>query len=277
MKIATFLLILIVTVPSQAQEVTIAAAADLRSALDEIASRFQTETSLHVKVVYGSSGNLFQQIQNGAPFDLFFSANSDYPKKLEAAGLAETGTLSEYAVGRIVIWTAADAKLDVSKRGWQTLLDAGMEKIAIANPQHAPYGRAAVAALQKAGIYESVKDKLVYGENISQAAQFVQSGNAQAGIVALSLAVSPAMRDGKRWEIPAEMHPAIEQVAIVLKDAKNKDSARAFLEFVKSAAGRAILAKYGFAFPEKDQERGKKITPRGSESARVTRRRVQER
>ncbi|PYU86237.1 MAG: molybdate ABC transporter substrate-binding protein, partial [Acidobacteria bacterium] len=129
---------------------------------------------------------------------------------------------------------------------------------------HAPYGRAAVAALQKAGIYESVKDKLVYGENISQAAQFVQSGNAQAGIVALSLAVSPAMRDGKRWEIPAEMHPAIEEVAIVLKDAKNKDSARAFLEFVKSAAGRAILAKYGFAFPERDQERGKKITPRRS-------------
>src|SRR5208282_2383229 len=102
------------------------------------------------------------------------------------------------------------------------------EKIAIANPEHAPYGRAAVAALQKAGIYEQVKRKLVYGENISQAAQFVQSGNAQAGIVAMSLAVSPAMKDGKRWLIPAEQHPPIEQAAIVLKDAKNKDGARAF-------------------------------------------------
>jgi len=134
------------------------------------------------------------------------------------------------------------------------LLDASVEKIAIANPEHAPYGRAAVAALQKAGIYESVKAKLVYGENISQAAQFVQSGNAQAGIVAMSLAVSSAMRDGKRWEIPAEMHPAIEQGAIVLKDAKNKEVAQAFLEFLKSAAGRAILSKYGFEFPERTKK-----------------------
>ena len=277
MALTSIAVLLAAVVLAPGQEIRIAAAADLKFAMGELAEEFEKQSRTKVNVTYGSSGNFFSQMQNGAPFDLFFSADSEYPKKLEAAGLAETGTLSEYAVGRIVIWTAADAKLDVSKRGWQTLLDAGMEKIAIANPQHAPYGRAAVAALQKAGIYESVKDKLVYGENISQAAQFVQSGNAQAGIVALSLAVSPAMRDGKRWEIPAEMHPAIEQVAIVLKDAKNKDSARAFLEFVKSAAGRAILAKYGFAFPEKDQERGKKITPRGSESARVTRRRVQER
>ncbi|MGB2672746.1 MAG: molybdate ABC transporter substrate-binding protein, partial [Candidatus Acidiferrum sp.] len=116
-------------------------------------------------------------------------------------------------------------------------------------PEHAPYGRAAVSALQKAGIYEQVKSKLVYGENISQAAQFVQSGNAQAGIVALSLAVSPGMKSGKRWEIPADMHPPIEQAAIVLKSAENKDGARAFLEFVKSETGRMTLAKYGFTFP----------------------------
>ena len=123
-----------------------------------------------------------------------------------------------------------------------------VQKIAIANPEHAPYGRAAVAALQNAGIYEQVKPKLVYGENISQAAQFVQSGNAQAGIVAMSLAVSPGMKDGKRWEIPADMHPPIEQAAILLKNATNKDAARAFLDFVKSESGRATLAKYGFTF-----------------------------
>ena len=238
-------------VRAQGQEIRIAAAADLKFAMSELAEKFEKQSETKVNVTYGSSGNFFSQMQNGAPFDLFFSADTEYPRKLEAAGLAEPGTLCAYAVGRIVIWMPADAKVDVAKQGWKTLLYARVEKIAIANPEHAPYGRAAVAALQKAGIYETVKPKLVYGENISQAAQFVQSGNAQAGIVAMSLAVSPAMRDGKRWEIPAEMHPAIEQGAIVLKHAQNKEAARVFLEFVKSAVGRATLAEYGFAFPEK--------------------------
>jgi molybdate transport system substrate-binding protein len=245
-------------VRAQGKEIRIAAAADLKFAMGEFAETFEKQSGTKVNATYGSSGNFFSQMQNGAPFDLFFSADIEYPKKLEAAGLAEPGTLYEYAVGRIVIWTPADSKVDVTEEGWKTLLDASVEKIAIANPEHAPYGRAAVAALQKAGIYESVKAKLVYGENISQAAQFVQSGNAQAGIVAMSLAVSPAMQDGKRWEIPAEMHPAIEQGAIVLKDARKKELARAFLEFVKSAAGHGILAKYGFAFPEKMRKGGKR-------------------
>jgi molybdate transport system substrate-binding protein len=243
---------------AQGQEIRIAAAADLKFAMGELAEKFEQQSGTKVNVTYGSSGNFFSQMQNGAPFDLFFSADIEYPKRLEAAGLAEPGTLYEYAVGRIVIWTLADAKVDVAKLGWKTLLDASVEKIAIANPEHAPYGRAAVAALQKAGIYESVKTKLVYGENISQAAQFVQSGNAQAGIVALSLAVSQAMRDGKRWEIPAAMHPALEQGAIVLKDARNKEAVRAFLEFVKSAAGRATMARYGFEFPENTRKEEKR-------------------
>jgi molybdate transport system substrate-binding protein len=243
---------------AQQKEVRIAAAADLKFAMAELSEKFEKQSGTKVNVTYGSSGTFFSQMQNGAPFDLFFSADIAYPQKLEAAGLVEPGTLYEYAVGRIVIWTPADAKVDVANHGWNTLLDARVEKIAIANPEHAPYGRAAVAALQKAGIYETVKPKLVYGENISQAAQFAQSGNAQAGIVAKSLAVSPAMRGGKRWEIPAEMHPAIEQGAIVLKDAQNKEAARAFLEFVKSTAGRATLAEYGFAFPEKAGQQEKR-------------------
>jgi molybdate transport system substrate-binding protein len=243
---------------AQGREIHVAAAADLKFAMGELSERFEKQTGTKVNVTYGSSGNFFSQMPNGAPFDLFFSADIEYPKKLEEAGFAEPGTMYEYAVGRIAIWTPPDAKVDVTRQGWRALLDASIEKIAIANPEHAPYGRAAVAALQKAGIYESVKAKLVYGENISQAAQFVQSGNAQAGIVAMSLAVSPAMRDGKRWEIPAEMHPAIEQGAIVLKDAKNKEAARAFLEFAKGAAGRAILAKYGFAFPEPTRKEEKR-------------------
>lgn len=234
------------------QEVRVAAAADAKFAMTDLAGQFEKQTGTKVDVTYGSSGNFLAQLRNGAPFDLFFSADIDYPRKLQAGGLAEPGTLFPYAVGRIVIWAPPDAKLEVAKQGWKALLDPSVQKIAIANPGHAPYGRAAVAALQKAGIYDQVKPKLVYGENISQAAQFVQSGNAQAGIVAMSLAVSPAMKDGQRWEIPADMHPAIEQAVIVLKNAKNKDQAKAFLEFVKSPVGRATLALYGFAFDAKE-------------------------
>jgi molybdate transport system substrate-binding protein len=234
---------------AQEREIRIAAAADLKFAMAQLAEQFEKETGTRVNITYGSSGNFFSQIQNGAPFDLFFSADVDYAKKLEAIGFAEPGTLYTYAVGRIVIWMPPGTKLDVTKGGWTSLLDASVQKIAIANPEHAPYGRAAVAALQKAGIYEQVKSKLVYGENISQAAQFVQSGNAQAGIIARSLAVSPGMSDGKTWDIPAEMHPPIEQAAILLTGAKNKKAARAFLDFVESAAGREILLKFGFAVP----------------------------
>jgi molybdate transport system substrate-binding protein len=233
----------------RAEEIRVAAAADLEFAMKDVAAQFEKQTGTKVDVTYGSSGNFFSQLQNGAPFDLFFSADIDYPRKLEAAGLAEPGTVYEYAIGRIAIWTPAEAQVDVVRLGWKALLDASVQKIAIANPAHAPYGRAAVAALEKAGIYDLVKAKLVYGENISQAAQFVQSGNAQAGIVAMSLAVSPGMKEGKRWEIPVDMHPSIEQAAMLLKASKNKTSARAFLEFLKSESGRATLSKYGFTIP----------------------------
>lgn len=244
------IVVIALSLPSaaRAQEIRVAAAADLKFAMHDVAAQFEKQTGTKVDVTYGSSGNFFSQLRNGAPFDLFFAADIDYPRKLEAAGIAEPGTLYEYAIGRIAIWTPADAKLDVARLAWKALLDASVQKIAIANPQHAPYGRAAVAALQKAGIYVQVKSKLVYGENISQAAQFVQSGNAQAGIVAMSLADSPGMKDGKRWEIPADMHPPIGQAAILLKNATNKDAARAFLDFVKSESGRATLAEYGFTF-----------------------------
>jgi molybdate transport system substrate-binding protein len=248
----TVAILISAVVQAQGPEVRVAAAADLKFAMSDLAGQYDKHTGNKIDVTYGSSGNFFSQIQNGAPFDVFFSADIDYPRKLEAAGLTDPGTLCEYAVGRIVIWAPADSKIEVAKQGWNALLDASVQKIAIANPEHAPYGRAAVAAMKKAGIYERVAAKLVYGENISQAAQFAQSGNAQAGIVALSLAVSPAMKDGQRWEIPAEMHAPIEQGAVLLKSARNKRAARDFLDFVKSDAGRATLAKYGFAFPADD-------------------------
>jgi molybdate transport system substrate-binding protein len=234
---------------ARAQAVKVAAAADLKFAMTELATQFEKQSGAKLDVTYGSSGNFLTQIQNGAPFDLFFSADSEYPKKLEAAGLTEPGTLREYAVGHIVIWTPRDSGIDAAKAGWQTLLDQRVKKIAIANPDHAPYGRAALAALKKAGIYEQMKDKLVYGENISQAAEFVQSGNAQVGIVALSLAISPAMKNGSKWEIPADSYPPIKQAVVMLKASKNQEAARRFLEFVSGPHGRDILERFGFTVP----------------------------
>jgi molybdate transport system substrate-binding protein len=234
---------------AHAQSVKVAASADLKFAMQELAAQFEKQNGAKLDVTYGSSGNFLAQIQNGAPFDLFFSADSEYPKKLEAVGVAEPGTLREYAVGHIVIWTPSDSGINPAKDGWKCLLDQRVKKIAIANPEHAPYGRAAGAAMKKAGIYEQVKPKLVYGENISQAAEFVQSGSAQAGIVALSMAVSPAMKNGNRWEIPADSYPSIKQAAVLLQASKNKDAARQFLDFVSGSQGQEILKRFGFTVP----------------------------
>jgi len=235
--------------PAQQPAVKVAAAADLNFAMAELVRAFQKNSVTQIDLTYGSSGNFFAQIQNGAPFDLLFSADVEYPKKLAAMGMGDAATLCEYAVGRIVLWTPSQTKVEVAQDTWKVLLDTKVQKVAIANPKHAPYGGAAVAAMQKAGVYQAVQAKLVYGENISQAAQFVQSGNAQAGIIALSLALSPAMRDGKYWLIPANMHSPIEQGAIVLQSGKNRLGAAEFLEFVRSPAGREILSRFGFQLP----------------------------
>jgi molybdate transport system substrate-binding protein len=180
---------------------------------------------------------------------LFFSADIDYPKKLEAAGLIEAGSTYEYATGKVVIWVQTASGLDLS-HGLSVLLDSSIRKIAIANPQHAPYGRAAVAAMQHDGIYDKVKDKLVLGENISQAAQFVESGNADVGILALSLAVAPAMKDKGRYvEIPAADYPMIEQAAVILKSSHQKDIAAQFMKFLKEPETVALMQQYGFVIP----------------------------
>ncbi|MGB0014713.1 MAG: molybdate ABC transporter substrate-binding protein [Candidatus Sulfotelmatobacter sp.] len=190
-----------------------------------------------------------QQIQSGAPVDVFFSANLDYPKKLQAEGLTGPGSYSEYARGKIVIWVPSDSKLDLSP-GMKVLLDPSIKKIAIANPLHAPYGQAAVAALKHENIYDKVKDKFVLGENISQTASFVVSGAAHVGIVALSLALSPNMKDKGRYvEVPATDYPPIEQACVILRSSKNKKVAEQFLAFVKTPAIRTVLRSYGFDVP----------------------------
>ena len=232
-----------------AQDLTVAAAADLQFAMQDISGRFEKETGKKVNVIYGSSGNFFQQIQNGGPFDVFFSANLDYPKKLEAADLTEKDTYYQYASGKIVLWVPNESKLDLNA-GLKALLDPTIKKIAVANPQHAPYGQAAVAAMQKEGVYDKVSDKLVLGENISQTATFVVSGAADTGIVALSLALSPNMKDHGRYVvIPASDYPPIQQACVVLKSSKSKDVARQFLAFLKTAAVSDLLKGYGFDVP----------------------------
>ena len=241
-----------------AEELTVAAAADLTFAFKDVASQFQQESSDHLRISYGSSGNFFSQIRNGAPFDVFFSADVQYPQKLDTAGLVEPGTIYEYAAGKIVIWVPTSSKLDLSK-GLDALLDPGIHKIAIANPQHAPYGRAAVAAMRHAGIYDKVKSKFVMGEDISQTAQFVQSGNAEVGIVALSLALAPAMKDRGRFvAIPAADYPPIIQAACVIKASRHKDLAKRFLDFMRTPATVAKMGEYGFVLPEGPDAAGQK-------------------
>jgi len=194
-----------------------------------------------------SSLRIHSRIENGAPFDVFMSADLDYPKRLEQAGLAERGSLYEYATGRLVLWTRHDSGIDLTP-GLAVLADARVRRIAIANPAHAPYGRAAVAAIRHEGLYDRVQSKFVLGENISQAAQFAQSGNADVGLIAFALALSPALKGaGSYVEVPAAFYPPIEQAAVVIASSKQKALAARFVDGLKQPSARAVLQSYGFA------------------------------
>ena len=223
------------------QRITLAAAADLNFAMPEIASRFRAASpAVELRIAYGSSGNFFAQIGNGAPFDVFLSADVEYPRKLAAAGIGVGNSVFTYGVGRLAVWVPAASPLDPAT----ALRAPSMKHLAIANPQHAPYGRAAQAALRTLGLYQSVEPKLVLGENVAQTLQFVESGAADAGIVALSLALAPPVRArGRYWEIPLDAYPRLEQGGIILRDSR---AARDFRAFLLSAGGRHILRKYGF-------------------------------
>jgi molybdate transport system substrate-binding protein len=201
------------------------------------------------------------QISNGAPFELYFSADIGFPRKLEDAHLTLPNTLFPYAIGRIVVWVPKDSPINVQELGMNALLDPSIKKIAIANPKHAPYGRAAVAALKHFDLYDKVEPKFVLGENISQTAQFVQSGNADIGIIALSLAVAPSLAEsGRYWEIPLTAYPRMEQGAVILETAKkngNFEAVKQFADWVAAPSGRAVLKRYGFYMPEDEHEHGK--------------------
>lgn len=242
-----------------APDIKVAAASDLTAAMDKLAPAFQKQSGIHVTVSMGSSGNFFAQIQNGAPFDVFLSADKSYPEKLDQAGQAEPGSITPYARGRLVMWVPNSSPLAFAVNGQQVLsenLDAlasdKVRKIAIANPEHAPYGRAAVAALQHFGVYDRVKAKLVLGENVSQTAQFAQSGNADVAFIALAQALSETLkRDGHWVALPRDSYPFIEQAGMVARRSRNKPEALRFLEFMRSPEGQAILREFGFESPAK--------------------------
>lgn len=238
---------------AQAAEITVAAAADLKFAMDEIIHDFaRTHPADRVAVVYGSSGKFATQIAQGAPYDLYFSADIAYPHALADAGFAASA-VTPYALGRIVLWSA---RMDAATMTLQSLRDPRIRRIAIANPEHAPYGRRAEEALRSAGVWAQVVHKLVYGENIAQTAQFVQSGNADVGIIALSLALNPQLvvKGGYRL-IPDTAHQPLRQGFIVTRRAAGNPLAHAFADFVQSDAARVVLARYGFVLPTASDSR----------------------
>ncbi len=239
------------TASPSAAKLTIAAASDLKFALDEILVDFRkNEPGLNVQVSYGSSGQFYSQLLNQAPFDLYLSADLDYVRKLNEAGKIVPGSEFPYAEGRIVVWVRSDSTLDLAGDGTNALQDHAVKKIAVANPQHAPYGRAAVAALKHFNLFDKLESKLVYGENIAQTAQFVESGAADVGIIALSLASAPAMKDKGRFvAVPPTAHPPLLQGGAILSWAQDRAAAERLRGVLVGPVGRAALQKYGFVVP----------------------------
>ncbi len=224
--------------------ITVAAASDLSGALREISSAFEAETGVKSALSFGSTGMLARQISEGAPFDVFLSADEGYVKDLNKAGFVRPESIRVYAYGALAVVISGSSGLDVRDIGG--LAHEGVKKIAIANPGHAPYGRAAVEALKKAGVWEGVKDKIVYGENVRHALQFVETGDAQAGIVAVSIANGQGVR---AYPIIVSMHKPIVQTGAVLRSSKNAVAAETFLRYLSSEKGRAVLLKWGFGLP----------------------------
>jgi len=233
-----------------ARSLAVAVAANMRPAFEEIARRFEAaRPGVEVNATFGASGNFFAQIGNGAPFDLFLSADAEFPAKVAEKGLAD-GKPFPYAYGKLVVWLPKDSKLSLETKGLAALDDPSVQKIAIANPEVAPYGRAARSALEKAGLYEALRSRIVMGENVSQTAQFVESGNAQAGFIPLSLAKTPPLsEEGRAWPVPASSYDRIVQAGVVVKGSRELALARELAAFIASAATRDVFLRYGYEIP----------------------------
>jgi len=227
------------------EEITVAAAADLQFAFSDIVKLYEEQTGHKVTLVFGSTGQLVQQIENGAPFDLIASANISYIEQLAENGLVMPESAELYARGRIVL--AVNRQSGVEAVDLKDLLADNIQHIAIANPEHAPYGLAAKQALQSLGLWEELADKLVYGENVRQALQFVQTGDAEVGIISLSVASVPEIT----WTlIDEQLHTPLDQALAILTASKNPELAQSFIEFINGEIGRPIMRQYGFLLPD---------------------------
>jgi len=228
--------------------VAVAAASDLEPVLQALRPTFERDhPGIRLRITYGSSGAFFAQLQSGAPFDVFLSADVIYPRKLAEAGLAAPEDVFVYARGRLAIWVSKRSPIDVQTLGVGSAVHPAARRVAIANPRHAPYGRAAEAALQAAGLLERVRPRLVFGENAAQAAQFVHTGAADLGFIPMSLALSPALKDqGRVLEVPLGAYPPLEQGGLLLSSARQAEAARAFRAFLLSAPAAAELRRFGF-------------------------------
>lgn len=243
-RIALIILIVFVAFSIKAQTVKVAAAANLRSVFDEIKSAYlQANPKTDVSVNFGSSGTLLQQILNGAGFDVFMAADNSFPAKLKDQGAA-SGEMKVYALGKLVLWSNT---VDVSK-GLDILTDPSVKRIAVAKPDLAPYGDRAVACLKQTGLYDKVKDRIIYADNISQTAQFAQTGNAEIGFLALSLTMTPDMK-GSVYVIDPKLYKPVEQAMILVKGWKVNPEAAKFMKFVLGTECKTVFEKYGYMIP----------------------------
>ena len=231
--------------PAQKVQITVAAASDLGPAFEEIGHAFESQSNVKVVYSFGSTGMLMQQIVNGAPMDVFAAAHISYIDQLERQNLILPDTKATYARGRITLWTLRDAA--VKPQTLQDLAQPEIKRVSIANPDHAPYGLAARQALEAAGVWETVKPKLIYADNIRQALQFGETGNVDVAIVALSLSLPS---NGQWALVPEEFHKPIDQGLAVIKTTRHEQEARQFALFIQSPDGQSIMAKYGFARPK---------------------------
>lgn len=243
------------TAPSSPTRILrIAAASDLRFAMEELETSFQERRGqVEFRVSFGSSGNLFTQLSQDAPFDLFLSADIALPQELTAMGKADASDLFPFCQGHLVVWIRNDSPLPIESKQHEILTDERVRRISVANPRHAPYGRAAMSAIEHLGWADQLRDRWVIADNVAQAAQFVESGSADVGIIARSLASAPAMQaKGRFVPLPTDASPPLVQGGLIMKQCVDRPTAEAFRDFLLSADARAILTRYGFDAPAEE-------------------------
>ena len=239
----SLVLVVLAVTPALAEQALVAVAANFVAPFREVATEFEKTTGHTVQTASGSSGNFYSQIKNGAPFDVFFSADNERPKLLEDEGLGVKGNRFTYAIGRLVLWSP-DPDL---VKGEDTLRSEKFKRLAIANPKTAPYGVAAMQAMQKLGVWESIQPRIVMGESLGQTMGFIESGNAELGFVALSQVLDPKIKGtGGRWDVPNDLHEPIQQDVVLLTKGKDNPAAKALMEFMGGPQAKAIIERYGY-------------------------------